>query len=557
MSSVFEGTRQDLSLMELLTATGEEAPSLEEKCHLAQALRAESPRAARQLDRMLLGKIGQLGEGLHEAESNLHELKQMVDKLIAPPWTTAVFLRLVDTPEGQRAMVFHGSTRRVINAAEDFDLDSLEIGDEVFVNSEASAVIGKSFDGPPRVGETARFDRYTDDRRLVLQWRDEEIVVEAAGPLQRVELASGDEVRWDRATWLAYEPIERAAGREYLLGEVPDARPEQIGGQRRALDTLLNLLKARFVDPRAAAMYGLNGKQSALMVGPPGCGKTLLARIVGSELSRATGKQCRFAVVKPAEWWDPLVGVTEQNIRNCFHALSEAAQETGLAILFLDEIDSVGRLRGSAVGHHGDRFLGALLAEIDGFKDRGDVAIMAATNRKDLCDPGLLERFKVEISIGRPDMQGAREIFQVHFPESMPVSPNGELAASTRSEIIDRGVSRLYSPNGENELCVIRFHDGTERTVTARELISGRSIEQICEAAGERGFSRYLCTGEHGVRAEDMDEAVSKAIQRWSTALAPENAHAYLSDLRQDFKVVAVTPVMRRVDPGQRYLNTH
>ena len=370
------------------------------------------------------------------------------------------------------------------------------------------------------MGETAVFDRCTADGRLVLRWRDDEIIVDAAGGLQLAKLESGDRVRCDRTACVAYEKIERAAGQSCFLGEIPNGRLDLVGGQRHNLDALLAALQTRLQEPETAALYLLDGRHAPLMVGPPGCGKTLIARVVCAEITRTSGKQCRFAVVKPAEWLDPYVGVTEQNIRRTFRALGEAAREFGMAVLFLDEIESIGRIRGSAAGHHSDRFLGALLAEIDGFDSRGDVAIMAATNRKDLCDPGLLSRFDVEFLVNRPDMRGAREIFAIHLPPSMPFSPNGDAAQDTRAELIDRAVSGLYSPNAENEVAVIKFRDGKTRTVTAGDLMSGRTIEQVCRAARQAAFSAprsAAMTAECGSKT---------STRRWPT---PSNASRLLS----------------------------
>jgi SpoVK/Ycf46/Vps4 family AAA+-type ATPase len=291
------------------------------------------------------------------------------------------------------------------------------------------------------------------------------------------------------------------------------------------------------------------------MEGAPGCGKTLMARVGVAEVSRISGKQSRFGVVKPGEWEDPFVGVTQANIRGAFRALREAADDTGFAVLFLDEIESVGRIRGSAVGHHSDKFLAALLAELDGFADRSDVAVIAATNRKGLCDPALLERFDTHIHVGRPDMRGAREILDIHLHGSAPYSPNGDAAPATRQEMIEHAISRLFSPNAENEICVIRFRDGKSRTVTARELVSGRLIQQICQAAQKSAFLRDVTCGEPGLRLEDMEEAVSGALERLSTTLDRQNAHHYLADLPQDVDVVAVEPVVRRTRQRHRFLN--
>ncbi|HUT77000.1 MAG TPA: AAA family ATPase, partial [Polyangia bacterium] len=342
------------------------------------------------MDLALLLEIQRKNQGLQEAHGSLEKLKGVLDKLTASPWHAAVFFCGFETAEGPRAMVYQGGGRRVVGLAEGLELESLQPGDEVFLTHEMNAIIEKSPFGVPQVGETACFSRYTGGGRLVVQCRDEELIIHAAGALGDVELKAGDEVRWDKSTWMAYEKIERAAGRRYFLDDVPDVRPEQVGGQGANLRTLLGALKAKLVSPELAKTYELDGQESILLIGPPGCGKTLMARVAAAEIARTSGRKCRFAVVKPGEFEDPYVGVTQRNIRNCFESLREAAED-GFAVLFFDEIETIGRLRGSAVGHHSDKFLGALLAEIDGFKDRSGVAIIAATNRKDLCDPALLE----------------------------------------------------------------------------------------------------------------------------------------------------------------------
>jgi proteasome-associated ATPase len=551
-------SRVELSLMERLSAVGEGAPSLDEKLRMAEMFRMTFPDGGQRLDRILIADRDRLRTGLEEARKHSQQLKELLDKMTQPPWHVGVFLCRAERGEPgeeDRVMVCHGGSRHVVSLVDGVDAASLALGDEVLLSNELTLVLGKSPDGVPRVGETAVFDRYTDDGRLVLKWRDDELVVDAAGPLQSVKLENGDRVRWDRSAWIAHERLERAAGRRWLIGEVPRGRFEEVGGQGHSLELLRTVLEMKLVSPETAALYKVSGRHSALMVGPPGCGKTLMARVVCARISEITGKQCRFAVVKPGQWWDPYVGVTEQNIRNCFQALIEAGRETGLAVLFLDEIETVGRTRGSAVGHHSDRFLGALLAELDGFEDRGGVAVLAATNQKGLCDPALLDRFDIEIPVSRPDMRGAGEIFRIHLPPSIPYSPNGDAAEATRSEMAQRAVSRLYGPNAENEVCVIKFRDGKTRTVTARELVSGRMIEQICRAARQAAFVRDVRTKDRGLRMEDIDEAVSDAIQRLTSLLTPHNARSYLSDLPQDIDVVSVEPIVRRVKHAHRYLN--
>ena len=435
------------------------------------------------------------------------------------------------------------------------DSHDLRPGDEVFLNQELNFIVAKSQWGAPRFGETAVFERYTEDRRLVLKQRDDEVVVDA-GPLQDLVLRKGERVRWERAGWIALERVPADEGREFLLDEVPNIGRDKVGGQDANLETLISTLIPILSFPDKAKNYGLGGRRSILLVGPSGTGKTLMARIAASEVAAFSGVNCRFGVVKPAEWESPWVGETQANIRKCFKALKEAA-ENGFAVLFLDEIEAIGRIRGGAVGQHSDKFLAAFLAELDGFAHRGNVAIIAATNRKDMVDPALLERLSdVEIEVKRPDLQGARAIFGIHLPETVPYHSNGKAATHTRSEIIESAVTRFYSPNaGENEISVLRFRDGKRRVVAARELASGRLFEQICRAARQAAFMRDIRGGEQGLCVNDIADAVSNAIQRLGSTLSVHNARAYLHDLPQDVDVVSAEPVVRRTVRAHRYLN--
>ena len=450
---------------------------------------------------------------------------------------------------------FNGAhTRTVVGLGPDLSSESLHPGDEVFLANAQNVILRKSPFTAPLWGEIATFDRQVSRGRLAIRWRDEELIVAVSAQLNPDGLKPGDPVRFDHEAQMAFERIEAASGERYLLREIPQVPREAVGDQDDNLDQFLWALTAMFIHPDKATAYGLTGRQSILMVGPSGCGKTLMARVGVSEIQRISGVPCRFAVIKPGEWEDPYVGVTQANIRNTFKALREAALD-GYAVLFVDEVESIGRARGNRVGFHDDKFLNAFLAELDGFSDRKNVAIIAATNRKDMIDPALLERLSgMELVVRRPDMQGAEAIFNIHLPPALPFSPNGATAQQTRTEIIATAVSKLYSPNGDNQISTLKFRDGKTRTVAARELVSGRLIEQICRAACNRSFRRDACLGEAGLRIEDMEESVAATIARLRSMLTVQNARSHLSDLPQDMDLVAVEPIVRKVVHPHRYL---
>ena len=520
-----------------------------------QQVRGLSAETAAAVDHTLVETIAVYRRTLMGAQRDIHECHELLERLSAPPLHPAIFHRVIKVTGVEKALVQAGNARRVVSPGEGIELAALVRGDEVFLNNEQNLIIAVSPDGPPLCGETAMFERCLSDGRLVLRHHDNPLLVDVSSRLANTRFKTGDAVRFDRNSWMAYEKIEMEASRRYLLDEVPDLPLDSVGGQTANFENLLSVLTMILVEPKRAADYGLTGRNSILMAGPPGCGKTLMARVAVSEIARLTGKKCRFAVVKPAEWESPWVGQTQENIRQCFQSLREVGED-GYAVLFMDEIESIGRIRGGAVSQHSDKFLAALLAELDGFADRRNVAIICATNRKDLLDSALYERLSdLEISVGRPEMAGARAIFQIHLPESVPFHPNGALAKSTRQELIEHAVSRFYSPNAGNELCTLRFRDGKQRVIVARELASGRLFENVCRSARRSAFLREVGGGAEGVQLSDMQDAVSQTLERMRHTLTINNAQAYLHDLPQDVDVVSVEPILRRVKQPHQYLN--
>jgi len=547
-------------LNRLLPGGDEPRTQLPQCLEQVAARRKAKPRSNAALDKFLLEQYASLlerhtalGTNLQQVLTTQTELRRMIEELTAPPWRRGVFMRLVQTRAGTLAEVYHGGERRLLRLAEGVQEQDLAVGQLVYLGHELNAVTGVAEAVLPEAGEIATVVRCLEDGRLVLSDRDEQILVEQAEALRGAEVGPGDSVRWNRGLLLAFEPVERKAASELFVTEYLSAQAEQrLGGLSAAVEQVVALFTQGIAHPETAARYGLNHTNTLLMYGPPGNGKTSIARIVGAALAATTGQQCRFASVKGAQLESPWVGATQEAIRDLFRELKRSSLPT---LLLIDEVDGIGRHRGGPGGHLNDKFLSTWLTEIDGLERLNDkLGIIALTNRKDLLDQALLDRLSgMELHIGRPGLEAAREIFAVHLPPNLPYGPNGAEAQQTRDDIIEVAVGTLYSPNADNVVAELRFRDGSARTVAARELLSGRTIEQLCIQARRNAFRRHTETGVPGVRVTDMEAAVAEALQRLSTTLTPANARAMLGDLPQDLDVVAVQAVQRNV-AAHRYL---
>jgi len=544
-------------LIAKLTAVGDGALDQEHKMRLLQEVRLLPPDAA---DIVLIGVlkvIEQYGRALGGASAAIAELRQKIEYLIGKLWYPAIFMGHLGQPAERRVFVQNGNMRRVVGVADEVPVESLSKGCEVMLNQEQTAVVALGSAGFPHSGNIATVVEKTAHNSVILRSHEEDVEVELAAALENVPLAPGDRVRWSSSAWIAFERVDEAKTPRFQLAETPNVSLDAVGGQEENLHKMLMILSAVLVAPDKAADYGVTGRSSILLVGPPGVGKTLMVRASVSQIARMTGRKPKFFVVKPAEWISSLVGSSEKCVRDLFSSLREAAKDGSLVVLILDEIDAVGRHRGHVQGHYSDMTLNALLAELDGFTGREGIAVVATTNRKDLIDSALLQRLTdQEINVRSPDLDGARAIFGIHLRAATPFSPNGDAAMLTRQEIIDIAVSRIYSPNScYAELCRIKFRDGKTRTVGARDFASGRVFEQICRAARFSAFEREVQTGQRGLQVCDMEDAVAAAMEKVSTNLTLHSVRNQLPDLPTDVDVVAVERLVRKVTRPHRFLN--
>jgi ATP-dependent 26S proteasome regulatory subunit len=537
---------------------GEDAPGLEEKVKFVQSVRRD-PAESRKLDEFLIGELNTLRAALEEAQQCVTmsrerqaELVQEIEKTHGVPLHEAFFVEMVETLGRQLAMVAHRGGRHLVEIGDELESLALAPGDAVFLAQDLSLLIGKGSNGSC-VGETATVQRRLSRGRVVIRDRDTDVVIYVAGALEDQELQPGDQVLWRRDVDMAYEIVPVESTPSFInMEEILDTPPRPLGGLQDTLKRITSMFTMSFVSPELAARYGVSDfNKSLLFDGPPGTGKTSAARHIAYHVAQKTGVACRFASVNGAELESPWVGETQRNVRQLFQSLNEY---DGPAILYIDEVEAIARHRGETTGHHSDKFLSQWLTCLDGFKRRDRVAVIASTNRKDLIDPALLERISgVDVHIGRPSRDGTREIFEIYLPESVPFHGNGAASSATRCAVIDSAVSRMFDPNADTDVGVVRFRDGRSRAIAARELASGRLIEQISQAARQLAFERHAGGGEEGVSHRDVEEAVADAIDRLATTLTVRNVGHYVTDLPQDVDVVAVDPVRRKVR-RHRYL---
>jgi proteasome-associated ATPase len=536
-----------------LAARGEHAPSQAEKLELVAGLRARSRQHAHRLDEFLLGEAERLGSSLDRVVRKQEDLERIFQKLTAPPWHTAVFLGEAATEAGARAVVAHNNATRVVSVAESVDLTLLVAGDEVLLGPELNTVVGTL---PQRFlawGETAVFDRWLSDDRMVVRARDEELVVRAASGLRDATLRPGDQLRWNRGLGMAFERLERTRGEQLFLEDTPKDSFAEIGGLDAQVEQLQRAIRLHYEHPDTVRKYQLRRKASVLLVGPPGTGKTLIARALANwlgGLSRAG--RSRFMNVKPGSLHSMWYAQSEANYREAFRVAREAgAREPEVpVVMFFDEVDAVGAARGNSLHGVDDRVLTALMTELDGLEARGNILVVAATNRREALDPALLRAGRLGdliLEIPRPNRSAAREIFARHVAVGIP-------CAAPRDALLDAAVSRIYAPNGLGDLATVTLRDGKRRSVTARDLVSGATIAKLCQAAIERACLRETEAGEPGLALADLLAAIDEEFESAARALAPGNCRRYLADLPQDVDVVRVEPVERRLRHLHRVL---
>ncbi|MGD0788046.1 MAG: AAA family ATPase [Terracidiphilus sp.] len=547
------------SMLEEIVNGAEGSLPLDERVAVLQRLSDSGMEHPTAIDRFLVERIARQHDALSAVEEQQERLRELIGRLTAPPYFPAVYLTTANAPEVQGALVQTENERRVVQVGDGVAADELAPGDEVFLSHERNYLITKSLSPSFLTGEVATYSRSTGDGRLVLRSHDEEVVVLATAALRDAGLKAGDGVRFSRNAGLAFEKIEAAKGEEFFLEATPRDSFHEIGGLDREIEQLKRLLTLHIFHPAMAAKYRLPRKKAVLMEGPPGNGKTMVARATCNWMAGLSGSgRSHFINVKPGALNSMWHGVTEQNYRSVFRVAREAAAaEPGVpVVMFWDEVDSIGGNRGESVNRIDDRILNCFMAELNGLEERGNIVIMAATNRMDSIDPALLRPGRLGdlvLHIPQPNRKAARAILSRHLTSEIPYAANGEGQAAAREALLDMAVAQIFSLSTDTELANLTLRDGKRRMVRAADLVSGAQLEAIARGAEERACVRDVEGGPAGITAADMSGAVSDFFITAPRALTPHNARNYLRDLPQDVDVVRVEPAERKVSHPHRY----
>jgi proteasome-associated ATPase len=547
-------------MLEDICNAGAESLPQEERLALLAGLRQSGMETGERIDQLLLERIWRQREALLAVEEEHGKLRELLGTLTAPPYFPAIFLDIADTPEVQGAMVQTDEGQRVVQVAEDIDVSELAPGDEVFLTHERNCVIAKSPKPCFITGEVAAFSRRLDDGRIVLRSRDEEFVVRTKASLDDAGLKAGDGVRFNRNTGMGLEQIESAKGEEYFMESTPADTFSDIGGLDREIEQLKEVISLHIFHPEIADRYRMRPRRSILMEGPPGNGKTKIARATCNWLAGlATSGRSRLINVKPGALNSLWFGETERKYREIFRIAKEAADSDPRVpvVMFWDEVDAIGGIRGESVHRIDDRLLNAFMAELSGLEDRGNVIVLSATNRLDSLDPALLRSSgrlgDLVLHIPRPKACAARAILGRHLRADIPYASNGEGAAAAREALLDQAIGQLFAQNLDTELARITLRDGKRRVVRAADLVSGAALESIAQGAVHAACSREASGGPGGVCSADISAAIADFFVAAPRALAPRNARNYLQDLPQDVDVVSVDLIERKVANPHRY----
>jgi proteasome-associated ATPase len=494
----------------------------------------QANRRIEMLEEKLLEARGQLAQTrsnnekltitIQQTRDQITALRDEVEKLTQPP---AVYGTFIDFNDDGTVDIFASGRKMRVALHPGLDPGQIDRGNEVVLNESFTVIGVRESDGQ---GEVVTVKEVLDERRVLVYGRaDEERVVELADSLRHVKLRSGDALVLDLRSNLLTEKLLRQDAEELVLEEVPDVTYADVGGLDSQIEAITDAVELPYLHRALFNDYDLPAPKGILLYGPPGCGKTLIAKAVANSLSQKVAEltgnrnvRSYFLNIKGPELLNKYVGETERQIRVVFQRAREKAEEGVPVIIFFDEMDSLFRTRGTGISSDMEStVVPQLLAEIDGVESLRDVIVIGATNREDLIDPAILRpgRLDVKIKIERPNEDAATQIFQRYLHTELPIDEStvrdlgGGDRAKAITAMIEETVADMYRVHDENRFLEVTYQGGDKEVLYFKDFASGAMIENVVRRAKKLAVKREIADKGRGLRGDDLLQSIRQEFR--------------------------------------------
>lgn len=458
----------------------------------------------------LAEKNERLSRALGEARSRLASMQEQLDKVLTPPQTVGRFVQL----NNANAQVIVAGRPLEVAIHSDVDVTQLRAGCEVLLDEHQ---VLSALAPPSQTGDIVTVLEVVDETRIIAQsGSGVSAVLRLGADLVTDQVAAGDSLRADLRAGFALEKLVRKDVEQMLVPHTEEVEWSDIGGLEGAIDSIREVVELPFQNPQLFSRYGVRPPRGILLFGPPGCGKTLIAKAVATSLGRRSNNSC-FLSIKGPELLNKFVGETERQIRAIFNRARQIAEGGTAVVIFFDEMEALFRTRGSGISSDVETtVVPQLLAEIDGVETLENVIVIGASNREDMIDPAILRpgRLDIRIHVGRPDVVAARQILRLNLPDETPLAPNlGKEAAQLLDQMCQNAANQIYSRTAQTAIAKAQYPNGQVVDLYLSDVASGAMLENIASRAKTLAIKHTIEGGAAGMTYQYLLEAIAGEVK--------------------------------------------